>query len=243
MRVHLMAALVAAAEVPASLAAQTGSVAGVVLTTDSTPIAQARLRISGTPLYAAAARDGSFLLADVPRGRQELDVRMLGYKPLLVSMEVRAGDTVRVRITLVALALELEPVAVTSEGSLALRDFEERRAHGPGAFFTREEIARMQPRQLTDVLRRVPGIQLRPVSGVYGDNILVTSRGGRCPMMFYVNGSPFPLPADIPINHFIAVEEVVAVEVYSPSEMPPQFNSTMYNARCGLVGIWTRSGK
>jgi hypothetical protein len=41
----------------------------------------------------------------------------------------------------------------------------------------------------------------------------------------------------------VAIEEVVAIEVYAPSEMPPQFNSTSYNARCGLVSVWTRSGK
>ena len=62
-------------------------------------------------------------------------------------------------------------------------------------------------------------------------------------MAFFLNGSPFPVPNDIPVNHYISVEEVVAVEVYSPSETPPQFNSSMYGARCGLVGVWTRSGK
>ena len=110
-------------------------------------------------------------------------------------------------------------------------------------FFTRDEITRLQPRQLTDVLRRVPGVQVRSVNGTYGDNQSVTMRGSRCQMMFYVNGSPLPISADVPINHFVAIEEVVAIEVYAPSEMPPQFNSTSYNARCGLVSVWTRSGK
>jgi outer membrane receptor protein involved in Fe transport len=224
MRALLVMALLSTTQMPPSALAQRGSIVGLVFGADSQPLASAHLRIAGTALWTAAGSKGDFVLLEVPTGHQML-------------------DTLRVRVMLIALALELDPVDVKKDATGPLREFEQRRARGPGAFFTRDEITRMQPRQLTDVLRRVPGIQVRAVNGTYGDNVLVTLRGGRCPMMFYVNGSPLPLPADIPINHYIAVEDVVAVEVYAPSEMPPQFNSTSYNARCGLVGVWTRSGR
>jgi hypothetical protein len=243
MRALLVMALLSATQVPSLALAQRGSIVGLVFGADSQPLASAHLRVTGTALWTAAGSNGDFVLLEVPSGHQLLDVRRLGYEPQQLAIDVRAGDTLRLRVTLIALALELDPVAVNKDATGPLREFEQRRARGPGAFFTRDEITRMQPRQLTDVLRRVPGIQVRSVNGTYGDNVLVTFRGGRCPMMFYVNGSPLPLSADIPINHYIAVEDVVAVEVYAPSEMPPQFNSTTYNARCGLVGVWTRSGK
>lgn len=243
MRALLAAATVVAALLPASLSGQRGSVIGVVFGADSQPLPGTMLRVSGTSLATAVSSDGAFLLVEVPSGRQILDVRRLGYAPMLLPIDVRAGDTLHLRVTLLALALELDTVAVTNDGPAPLRGFEERRARGPGVFFTRDEITRMQPRQLTDVLRRVPGIQVRPVNGSYGDNYAVTMRGSRCPMTYYVNGSPLPLPSDIPINHYIAVDEVVAIEVYAPSELPPQFNSTTYGARCGVVGLWTRSGK
>lgn len=243
MRALIGAVLLLATELPASVSAQSGTVAGIVFDADSEPLSHARLRIMGTAVTTSAGATGGFLLADVPAGRQMLDVRRIGYAPVQLPIEVRAGDTLRLRVVLLALALELEAVDVRSDVPAPLRAFEERRARGPGVFFTRDEIARMQPRQLTDVLRRVPGVTVRSVNGTYGDNQSVTMRGSRCSMMFYVNGSPLPISSDIPINHFVAVEDVVAIEVYAPSEMPPQFNSTTYNARCGLVGVWTRSGK
>jgi hypothetical protein len=243
MRALVGALLLLAAELPASVSAQSGSVVGIVFGADSEPLSHARLRITGTALATSASATGGFLLVDVPVGRQMLDVRRIGYAPLQLPIDVQPGDTVRLRVVLLALALELEAVDVRSEVPAALRGFEERRARGPGVFFTRDEITRLQPRQLTDVLRRVPGVQVRSVNGTYGDNQSVIMRGSRCQMMFYVNGSPLPISADVPINHFVAIEEVVAIEVYAPSEMPPQFNSTSYNARCGLVSVWTRSGK
>lgn len=244
MRALVGAVLLLAAELPASsVSAQSGSVAGIVFGADSAPLSHVRLRITGTSLATSASATGGFLLVDVPAGRQMLDVRRIGYAPVQLPIDVRAGDTLRLRVVLIALALELEAVDVRSDMPAPLRGFEERRARGPGVFFTRDDIARMQPRQLTDVLRRVPGVAVRSVNGTYGDNQQVTMRGSRCQMMFYVNGSPLPISPDIPINNFVAIEEVVAIEIYAPSEMPPQFNSTSYNARCGLVGVWTRSGK
>lgn len=228
-----------------ALRAQTvGSVRGVVIAGDSAPVAQARVTIIGTSFSAITARDGAFYVAGVPQGHHRLDVRMVGYAPTVLPMDVRTGETLYVHATLMALdPLPLTAVEVNAAIPAPLLGFEERRARGPGTFFTRDALERMRPRLITDVLRRVPGLQVRPVNGAYGDNLLVTSRGGRCPVMFYVNGTPFPISNDMPINHFIAAHEVVALEVYSASEIPPQFNSSMYTARCGLVGIWTRSGK
>jgi hypothetical protein len=69
-------------------------------------------------------------------------------------------------------------------------------------------------------------------------------QGGRtCPVLFYMNGMPFPMNAEGVINSYISPEEVEAVEVYTgASEIPAQFNATAYNARCGVVLIWTLNG-
>jgi hypothetical protein len=62
-------------------------------------------------------------------------------------------------------------------------------------------------------------------------------------MLFFMNGSTFPLPGDQPINDFVAPEEVIALEVYAgSSEIPAQFNTSRFNSRCGVIVVWTRYG-
>src|SRR5438105_13047744 len=115
-----------------------------------------------------------------------------------------------------------------------MRGFEERRAAGGGHFFNRADIARMQPRVFTDVLRRVPGVQIQSVSGPFGPSDVIRmarttgiSGARACPVLFYVNGTPFPVTSDISINQYIVPEDVVAIEVYSgASPIARTFQST-----------------
>jgi hypothetical protein len=220
-----------------------GTVVGMVTTPSGSPVERARVAIVGTSLATLAAADGGFRLTGVPTSGQTLDVKMLGYEPRALAVEIVAGDTLHVQVVLTAIPLPLEAVEIRSRATVTpgMRGFEERRLRGgPGVFLTREEIERMQPRVLTDVFRRVPGIQVRPMRGGLGNNVSVQARGSECSMRFYMNGSAFPLPPDQPINDFIAPEEVVAIEIYSgSSEIPAQFS---FNTRCGVVMLWTRYG-
>jgi hypothetical protein len=230
------------------LAAQrAGTVAGIVVASgESTPV-RARLRVPGTVLDVVAAKDGGFRMVDVPSGAQTLDVHMLGYNPVVLPIDVRAGESLFVKVTLTPVALELAAVEVSDLTALTpqLREFEDRRARGMGTFFTREDILRMQPRLFTDILRRVPGMNIRALQGGHGDNVSVqTDRGKPCAMQFYVNGTPLAMMGDSPVNYYIAPEDVVGVEVYrGSSEIPIQFNNSMNNSRCGVVVVWTRVGK
>jgi hypothetical protein len=237
-----LVALLAAAELPAQ---STGSLTGKITAPDGNPIASARIAVPGTALEAVAALDGAFRIHGVPSRSQTLRVRMLGYQPRLLTVEIVAGETLHVDVILTPHPLPLDTVEVSSHVAVSpgMRGFAERRQRGPGVFFTRDEIQRMQPRVLTDVLRRVPGLQVRPIRGGMGNNVSVQARGSECPMMFFMNGSTFPLPGDQPIDHFVAPEEVIAVEVYAgSSEIPAQFNSSRFNSRCGVIVIWTRYG-
>jgi hypothetical protein len=223
----------------------TGSLTGKITAPDGSPVAHARIAIGGTPLEAVTAVDGAFRIHGVPPRGQTLNVRMLGYTPRTLAIDVVAGGTLHVDVILTPYASRLDTVEVSSDVAVSpgMRGFEQRRQRGPGVFFTGVDIQRMQPRVLTDVLRRVPGVQVRPVRGGMGNNVSVQARGSECAMLFFMNGSAFPLPTDQPINHFIAPEEVVALEVYpGSSEVPAQFNSSRFNSRCGVIVIWTREG-
>jgi len=161
------------------------------------------------------------------------------------------GEELQVQVTLEVDPVLLEAVeAHAAAAPSALEGFEHRRRTAAGHFFTRKEIARMQPRQLTDVLWRVPGLRLVPVSGPFGTSYvpqLMRSTGiagaRLCPILFYVNGAPFPVGADVGINAYIRPEEVAALEVYGgASSVPAQFNSHAQDSRCGVILIWLYAG-
>ena len=250
----LMAGLLALLLMPSqSVAQESGTVAGTITASDETPLVQARITVVGTELVARSRADGRFLVVGVSPGSQTLDITLLGYRRVLLPVEIEAGGTVHVEVILAVEPVPLEAVDVRAEPALPpeLQGFEDRRARGSGHFFGRQEIARMQPRLFTDVLRRVPGVQIQPVTGPFGTSYMVQMgrntgvAGSRpCPVLYYVNGVPFPVTDDVAINHFIAPDEVAAIEVYSGiSRVPPQFNSSLHNARCGVIVIWTYSGE
>jgi hypothetical protein len=230
-----------------------GTVTGTVLGDNATPLVQARIRIAGTDPMVLTGKDGRFELGRVAPGHCVLEVRLLGYLAALRPIDVGAGETLHVQVVLASAPIPLKAVEVEVEPERmlpAMRAFEERRAHGNGHFFNRQEIARIQPRVITDVLRRVPGVQIQVVSGAFGSNDMVRMgrstgvTGGRpCPVLFYVNGTPFPVTGDFSINQYIAPEDVIAIEVYAGmSQIPPEFQANLLNARCGVIAIWTREG-
>jgi hypothetical protein len=225
-----------------------GLLTGTVTRTDNTPIENARVKVVGTDMVAVTRADGSYRVWGIPAGLHSLEVRMLGFSTALLRFELTTGASMQLPVTLVPVATALDTVRVSSSDGLtpAMRGFEERRRRGAGKFFTMQEIARMQVRSVSDILRRAPGIQIQNVGGMFGPSDAVRSArtGNRpCPLLFFVNGSPFPMQPDVTINNYVAASDVAAMEVYSgASEVPPQFNSGLSTARCGVVVIWTRSG-
>ncbi len=95
----------------------------------------------------------------------------------------------------------------------------------------------MQPRFMSDVLRRVAGVSLQ--STALGGTSRASMRGtkvlGSCPIQYYIDGVPaigFNID-DMPAR------DVEGMEIYrGASEVPPEFNR--YTALCGVIVIWTR---
>jgi hypothetical protein len=231
-------------------AQEPGVLRGTVSTAEKRPLPQARISIVGTVLAAVSDTDGTFRIGALPVGAQKVEVRLLGYATTLVPIQIESARDANLEVILSAVAISLEPVKVTAD-TLTLpeiRGFLLRRRRGNGKFLTRDEIDQMEARVFTDVLRRVPGMKIEPREGSFGPSYAVQStrtegmNGGRgCPVLFYVNGIPFPVSSDLEINHYVAPNEVAAVEIYTgASQIPAQFNSITLNARCGVIVIWTR---
>lgn len=250
---HTFAAATALAlALPSARAAaqQSGTLRGSVASSDKNPLPNARISVVGTALAATADSAGNFRISVLPLGSQSVEVKLLGYGSILLPVQIESGRDARLQVILTAIAIPLQTVNVTADTLVLpeMRRFAERRARGSGTFFTRDEIDHMEARAFTDILRRVPGMQIESFEGSFGPTYSVqtfrsqgTNGGRSCQVQFYVNGVPFNSVGDREINHFISPGEVAAVEVYTgASQIPPEFNSSMYNARCGVVLIWTR---
>ena len=250
----LFGALLASALGSAPLWARqtTGALSGTVTSAEGAALEGAMILLPGGRLSVISAADGRYLLSGVQPGARLVEVRHIGYRTAAVTLSFEAGVSTQWNVTLEVDPIPIAPVEVTGARAATpqLVGFLERRDRGLGHFFTRADIESMNARDLTDILRRVPGARVVPVAGPFGTtNVLQLSRsqsapnGRTCPILYYVNGVPFPVRTDIGIDAYLRAQDVEAVEVYSgSSRIPPEFTSTGQTSRCGVVGLWTRIG-
>ncbi len=206
-------------------------------------IAGAQLLLLGTRVQLITGQNGWFHQAGLPAGVCEVEVRHLGYESQRLKVELRPGEAAPLTISLLSKPVELAEVRVAATRSpQAFGGFYDRRARGPGYFITREDIDQRRPRQLSDMLRLVPGLWLNP--GPYGTFDVVVGRArtvvSPCRVQLYLNGMPHDLAGFINLDG-IRVTEIEGVEVYrNPGEVPARFRGM--NASCGVIAIWIRDG-
>lgn len=209
---------------------------------------------------------GAFRLGAVPSGAIRIELRRVGYRPIDLRLQVRPGRTVHLPDSVLRLeplgAVLLDTTIVEGEPtSRTLDGFYERRLRGIGSFLTRHEWESIaDPAQLTDILQRMPGIDvspnpnyLKPVRQVGGVDILdqrrwivqtnrgggVTLRGSACVPAVYVDGSYFGPLGDMDVDDLTPVAHVEAIEVYrGGSQIPVEFNGP--GAACGVIVVWTK---
>ena len=133
----------------------------------------------------------------------------------------------------------MDPVLVTARRTAALDKvgFGQRRKSANGYFVGPEQIERMHPFYVTDVLRMVPGIQV--VHTRTGEAVRSSHDVGRpsC-VQYYVDDMPFTELEPGDANNFMNGGEIVAVEVYQPGMAPAQYTRAL-NA-CVTILLWTK---
>ncbi len=220
-----------------------GSINAVVRDSTGAGIAGAELAIAGTSIRGYTDDVGQLHLGPIAPGHVRLTVRRLGFRPTSVNITIDADRATVDTVRLVEVAHRLD--VITVRGTIhaygaRMLGFYERRSQGFGHFFTRAEIENINPSHLTDLFRRIPGMQLASTSVIQN---AVRMRGARdCPPLLWLDGAPAAAAEyDLDTIDPLSIE---AMEVYSgPSEIPMQFKPPMDVQACGVIVIWTRQGE
>jgi len=226
----------ASAQTPQATAAPTAKLVGTVTDTSGTLLSRAEVWLVAINTLRTISDDsGRFELPGLPAGDITLGVRRLGYESATFTAHLKPGKTHRATFPLTPSAQTLAEVKVQDTASAWLSLFDARRAMHRGTFITRKDFEKENLRIATDILRRVPGVQILPTRT--GTQLQMTRGAGarRCIPQLYVHETPYSGNFDD-----FNPDDIEALEVYvGISEIPPDL-ITLGRQICGAIVIWTR---
>src|SRR5687768_12562578 len=214
-----------------------GAISGGTSDSARTGLAGAHLTVDGTSAHTYSDSAGLFRIFGTAPGAHTLVARRIGFRPETLAVTLPADQGAEVRIRLDPAALWIAPVVVGARARFTgpLRGFNERRERGIGHFFTAEDIARRNPRVVTDLLRAVPGTRINYVNG---QNI-ITFRGLRCSPLVWVDGAPASAAYLDP--DMFSVTTLAGIEVYpGPATVPGELTWLRGKSACGVIAVWTK---
>ncbi|HEV7838516.1 MAG TPA: carboxypeptidase regulatory-like domain-containing protein [Gemmatimonadaceae bacterium] len=190
---------------------------------------------------AKTGNDGSFSIQAPAPGIYRLRADLSGYiSAMTPAIELGSGDEIDITWRLLAGDVQMRPVAIVGNNrrtSGRLSGFYDRaQRHGFGYFITSDQIQKMHPFSVSDLLRTVPGLEVLPSPRGFG-NIVRTLDG--CVPAVYLDGVRFPLLGES-IDNIIDPSQLEGIEVYThAAEVPAQFASARSN--CGVIALWTKN--
>jgi TonB family protein len=238
---RLVVIAVSACALSVSASAQgTTYVSGIVTDASGAPIVEARVGIDGMSYTTATDSVGRFRVTGVAPGNLVIRARRLGFAPTEASIVVpRTGlDGVSVRLTALPTLLASTPVRARSvEFTGRLAGYYERLAKGgAGQFITRERIDRENPRMLTQLLQRSPGVT---ASRMRGGGMGVRMRGRNCWPLVWLDGVVMPA-GEVDLDAF-PPNSIHGIELYLGSTTAPAKYVYLRNASsCGTILLWSR---
>ncbi len=209
-----------------------GVVVGELIDHAGAPFAHARVIAGGSE--GRSNDSGRFVIRNVPAGTREVEVRFLGMMPAHARVDVVAGDTARVTVSVSRIpSLPGMTARATTLGRVMAAEFNTRRKNGLGYVMDSTIIARYP--SVTNVLRDVPGLQ----SSLRGASLTAQvpdGRGGMCTPTVWLDG----LEAGYGNLMDLSTRDLVGLEVYiRPLTVPAAYMQQMGEARCGAILAWT----
>ncbi len=225
--------------------ARNSGLEGTVIDPVGQPLARVELYIAGTDVSTVSDGAGRWRFEDPPAGGRVIHARLLGWIP--VTRAVRVTDNVRDTIPLVMRRFPrtLSTVEVRAATNASIRNaamLAERLMQlrvGTGKLFTREDVLRLQPYSVADLVRTVVGVDVTERDG----SVRVTTRragtgamqikGQGCELQFYLDGHA----VDGDLVSTLSPLQFQSVEVHPQNTLLTGLPS--YPNRCGAVVINT----
>jgi hypothetical protein len=209
---------------------------GRILNKAGAPVQSARVSVEGAAPVAISNERGEFTIDSLPSGTQTVEVRKIGYAATETPVELNGRTTAQTTITLDV--VELAPVRIVAGSDRVLEDlgYQDRKRRGLGTFIDGDKIAQQAVR-FTDAMRTVPGIRIQPAGN--GRSTITNSRDpvGGC-VVTYVDNIIWREMTPGDLDDFVMPSEVRAVEVYSSSNAPAQFQMAG-STSCAVIVVWT----
>jgi hypothetical protein len=114
--------------------------------------------------------------------------------------------------------------------------FARRKLQGVGEFFTREQIEKHNPLLLTDALKYSRQITIKFIGT---QPVVVPRRNVGC-VKLYVDGAHWRMIEPRDINDFIDATQISAIEIFSGSGVPTEFENDMQHG-CLTIVVWSRT--
>src|SRR5688500_7830609 len=206
-------------------------------------ISGAELTVEGTAVRGVTDERGELRFSAVRGGPATVRIRRLGFQPVSVDVIVDHRVPAASIVTLLAIPQRLAPIVVRGSNSYTGRmaGFYQRRDLGIGHFVSREKLEHDNPAQITDVFRRLPGVQILSTRFIR-NAIRFRGNGGGCWPLVWLDGAPLPT-AEFDLD-FLSPQSIEGIEVYSGvSQIPPQFMGARGLGSCGVIVVWSREGE
>jgi TonB family protein len=218
----------------------TVSVSGIVTDAAGAPIVEARVGVDGMSFTTATDSVGRFRVQGVSPGNAVIRARRLGFAPAEAAIVVPQSGLDAVSIRLTALPTLLASTRVRAKGvefTGRLAGYYERLAKGgPGQFITRERIDRENPRMLTQLLQRSPGVT---ATRMRGGGMGVRLRGRNCWPLVWLDGIVMPA-GEVDLDAF-PPNSIQGIELYLGSTTAPAKYVYLRNmSSCGTILLWSR---
>jgi hypothetical protein len=203
-------------------------------------LAGVRVQLDGNSRATLTNQRGVFTLDSLPSGSQIVTARLLGYSPGTKEVELSASEpqTVRLSMSKVVATLTTVVAQAARDRGLDAVGFISRQKSGMGWYMDEQAIAKHGGSVFSELMRASPSVRVDPSN--MGGNVIVNAREPvtGC-VMFVVDGSPFQQMSPGDIDNYIRPEDVGAVEVYSGSNTPMEFQQSGMGG-CLYIIIWTK---